>query len=135
MNSFKYIGCFFDREQVMRLAEKQRPERLFRPIVYPHVTFAYRPAEVPTALFGRRVTLQVVGYACDGKNEAFAVAFDRLPPELMPLAGAIACPHITLSVAADAEPVDSGRLTFQPIAPFTLEGVFGGIDRAGRLHT
>lgn len=40
-------------------------------------------------------------------------------------------PHITLSVAAGARSVDTGRLDFSPIEPFAVQGVFGGFCRRG----
>lgn len=134
MESIKYVGLFFDRNDILENAAKQAPERLHRVITHPHVTFAYRPAQIPWEAIGKHITLQVVGYGCNGKNEAFKVAFDELPEELTALAEKIAAPHITISVAKNAEPVDSANLRFTPIENFPLTGTFGYMSMDNRTH-
>lgn len=134
MKPIEYIGCFFDAKLVQQFPAEKREGPLFRVIGAPHVTLVYEPTEVPTALFGTKVSVKVIGYGCDGKNEALRVEFADLPQELMSLAANVSVPHITLSVAADGKPVESRFLTFGPVEPFFLEGVFGGMDVDGLLH-
>lgn len=134
MKTIEYIGCFFDVETVQQIPLSERRGPLFRTIRAPHVTFVYQPEEVPFSLFGTKVTVKVIGYGCDGTREALRVELVDLPQELMLLAADISVPHITLSVAEGGKPVESRFLTFDPIEPFFLEGVFGGMDIDGLLH-
>lgn len=135
MVKIKYIGCFFDpRELEERLAAFHR-QPLEEPIDQPHVTFVYRPKEVPLEAFGERIPVEIVGYGCDGENEALAVRFPWLPESLKTLAEAIPVPHITLSVSRRGKPVNSSRLRFSPVTPFVIEGVFGGLDINDELRT
>ena len=125
MESIKYVGLFFSPQDILTSAANQTPERLSRVIDHPHVTFAYKPTEIPWDAMGKYITLQVIGYGCDGKNEAFEVCFEVLPEVLQALAEKIEKPHITISVAEDAEPVNSANLPFSPIESFSLTGIFG----------
>ena len=135
MEKIKYIGCFFDlRELEARLASFPR-QPLEKPIDQPHVTFVYRPREVPWEAFGQRIPVEIVGYGRDEENEALAVRFPALPESLQILADAIPVPHITLSVSRNGKPVNSSRLRFSPVTPFVIEGVFGGLDVNDDLRT
>ena len=135
MKKMKYIGCFLNKDELAERAALQRAEGLAKQIEHPHVTFFYHPETVPAAQFGKAVMLRVVGYGCDGENEAFSVIFEDLPKGLAELASAIERPHITLSVSETGKAVNSRDLTFRPITPFLLTGVFGGMDFDGTVHT
>lgn len=135
MNKIKYIGCFFDREQLQEALKPLERTPLQRPIAQPHITVVYRPREIPVALFGLKVTAKVTGYGCDGENEALQVELIDPPQGLRQLVEKIPVPHITLSVSADGEPVNSSRLDFQRVAPFFLEGVFGAMTNADKVIT
>ena len=135
MKAIKYIGCFFEPAQLQEKLTGYERTPLFRTISAPHITFAYRPEAVDTALFGIPVTVEAVGYGNDGENEALQVVFRELPGELKNLADHIAVPHITLSVSEQGQSVNSRYLPFLPIAPFTLTGVFGAMDEAGNIYT
>lgn len=134
MKNIKYIGCFFDYETVYQKARETEENRLYRCIKHPHVTFEYRPQYVPYELFGSEITVKVVGYGCDGENEAFLVEFEGLSGEICELAASIKIPHITLSVSKHGQSVNSYKLEFEPITPFTLTGIFGGMDEEGEVH-
>lgn len=133
--TIKYTGCFFAPELLKRSLENCTRQKLAKEIANPHVTFVYRPEEVPAMLFGQRVTVRAIGYGCDGENEALQVEFADLPDCLKPYTGDIAIPHITLSIAGSAKAVNSRYLDFKPIVPFPLTGIFGGMDEAGTVHT
>lgn len=123
----EYIGCFFDPEALQRIPITERQGPLYRAIASPHVTFDYFPKEVPVSSFGKPVTVKVVGYGCDGINEALKVELVDLPQELHGLGSKIPVPHITLSVAENGKPVDSRFLSFRPTEPHLLKGIFGGM--------
>lgn len=41
-------------------------------------------------------------------------------------------PHITISVAEDGKPVDTGKMTFKPLPePLTIKGKYGGFISGG----
>lgn len=131
----KYIGCFFDYPALQASLERLPRQPLSRPVRAPHVTFAYRPHTIPTEAFGLPVTVMVTGYGCDGRNEALSVRFVGLPEILAPLAAQIPVPHITLSVCDTGKAVDSAHLTFAPVEPFLLTGLFGGMDEDDTLRS
>ena len=123
---YKYIGCFLDYDALHAAIAQLPGTRLSRIIEHPHVTFAYRPDTVDTALFGEAVTLCVTGYGNDEKNEGLRVSIQTENEQLRAMAEAIAVPHITLSVSETGEPVDTAKLTFSPVEPFCLTATFGG---------
>ena len=135
MREIVYIGCFFSREEVMEKAARCRKDRLYRSIENPHVTFAYRPDTIPYEAFGTPVAVTVVSYGCDGENESFGVMIGELPEVLQPLAQAIEVPHITISVSKTGKPVNSRYVTCEPIEPFVLRGVFGGMGADRKVYT
>ena len=135
VDTIKYIGCFFNSEQLQGFLKGYTRQKLDREIVNPHVTFLYRPTDVPANLFGQKVTINVIGYCCNGENEALLAEFVNLPKSLKAYTKNIAIPHITLSIAESAKSVNSYKLDFTPITPFTLDGIFGGMDEAGTVHT
>ena len=111
-----YWGIFVQDDRFITSLEK--------PIKYMHVTFGFR-SEVPTDILGEEVEISIVGYANDGKNEAYSVT---VPEKYIQY---ISNPrkrklHITVSVSNSANPVDSNELDFKPIdKPFTVVGRFG----------
>lgn len=123
---YKYIGCFLDFEKLHKAIAHLPQQRLSRLIAHPHVTFAYRPESVDTALFGEKIALTVTGYGNDGVNEGLLVEVHTKNATLQKMADGIAVPHITLSLGAAGEAVDTAKLKFSPIAPFELCGLFGG---------
>lgn len=123
---YKYIGCFIDYDALHKAIAHLPQARLAKVIEHPHVTFAYRPDCVDTALFGEPIALTVVGYGNDGINEGLLVEVQTKNAVLQAMADDIAVPHITLSISEDGKAVNTAKLTFSPIAPFGLCGHFGG---------
>ena len=132
---FRYIGCFLDPEELARKVKPLGKQRLERVIANPHVTFRYHPETVDRSLFGEKIVVAVVGYGCDGENEGLKVQLQIENPRLAKLAERIAVPHITLSVSADGESVNTRYLVFSPVEPFTLTAVFGGFTLSGKVVT
>ena len=126
-----YTGVFFDAAELDKIVDEITKTRLFRMIENPHVTFAFKPSRVNPALFGQEATFEITGYACDGKNQGVQV-FMRVSKssELMHEFNLIQNPHITISVAEDGKPVDTGKMTFKPFyvesEPLTITGKYGG---------
>ena len=135
MEKVEYIGCFFDPQEMKKHVNGIERTALYRTISSPHVTFVYNPSSIPKEMLGQEVTVQAEGYGNDGENEALQVSFLKLPAGLEALAAGIPVPHITLSVSRQGKPVNSRYLTFKPIAPFALTGIFGAMDEDGVLHT
>ena len=135
MKKIQYIGCFFDYELIQKLAKAQRESRLFRTITSPHVTIWYHPKTVPYDMLCSSITVECIGYGCDSENEAFEVNFKDYPEALHTLLEKVETPHITLSVSKNGKPVNSNKLVFQSITPFTIQGVFGAMGNDGFVHT
>lgn len=135
MRKIEYIGCFFPREAVLEKAALHHKDRLYRSIANPHVTFVYQPDTIPYEAFGTPITVTVVSYGRDEENEAFGVVLGDLPEVLQLLADNIRVPHITISVSQSGKPVNSKYICYEPIEPFTLQGVFGGLDTNGNVCT
>ena len=133
MEKMKYLGCFFDPQQLQEALKAYPRQILHREIEHPHITVVYHPNEIPWELFGSKVRVRCVGYGCDSGNEALLVEFAEFPAELETAFRQVTVPHITLSVAQGGRSVNSGRLAFLPMLPFELDGIFGGKDEAGSL--
>lgn len=103
--------------------------KLDRVVIFQHITFGFK-TEFPEELQGKLINdVRVIGYANDGKNEAYSV---QIPEWLMKkYYNGASVPHITLSTGRFCKPVDSCKLNFQPITPFSIEGMFGYFDEEG----
>lgn len=132
--SYNYIGCFFSPDILRAKVQPLWPQRLARPIVHPHVTFVYRPAQVDPSLFGTPVRVRAVSYGNDGVNEGLGVELFSDNPAIRAMIDAIPVPHITLSVSETGKPVNTCRLQFEPIPPFELTGVFGAFLTDGTVR-
>lgn len=118
-----YIGVFFKAQNIYA---KITPA-LSNKIDNPHVTVRFRPESVDKRLFGSEVAANVVGYACDGRNEGWKVELRSDNVSLQELLDRIAVPHITISVSEDGQPVDTAKLNFRAVTPFAIaNGKFGG---------
>lgn len=127
-----YIGAFVDKKELLKAAETVSKNRLQRVIDNPHVTFKFKPQSVDKTLFGETVEITIIGYANDGKNEGFKVSVTSNNPELSKMIEAIPTPHITISVAENGKPVDTGFLNFKNIhCPIKITGTFGGFTPSG----
>ena len=110
-----YWGVFFD--------DADLPEgSLFREIENKHATFAFR-TPMPEELLGRSCSVGIIGYGCDGNNEALLV---DLPEDVADYRVSDVPAHITLSVSETGRPKDSGYMDFaETDDPYWIEGVFG----------
>ena len=123
---YKYIGCFIDYDALHKALAHLPQARLAKVIEHPHITFAYRPERVDTALFGEALSISVTGYGNDGTNEGLLVEVHTENVLLQAMVNDIAVPHITVSISEAGEAVNTAKLAFSPIAPFELHGYFGG---------
>lgn len=128
---YNYIALFVSRHELDARLRGLGYERLAKPIEHTHMTLAYRPDEVDTALFGEQAELEALGYGRDENNEGLLVRLASASERVRALADGVKTPHITLSVSGDGRPVDTARLDFGPITPFTLHAVFAGWHRDG----
>lgn len=99
---YYFMGCFFERDTILSLAEHYGTNRLFKIIKCPHVTFKFRPKDIPVDLLGQEMKFKVVGYGNDGKNEGLLVklvyeTFEH--GKAKELYSKIKIPHITVSVS------------------------------------
>jgi hypothetical protein len=106
MANILYLGIFLTEASIKKLYA------MFPPIFPklppdPHVTLAFKPDEGTVEAFqllvGKKLLIEVKGYALDAKAEAVIV-------DIPPLASQNKIPHITLSTAADVSPVYSNTL-------------------------
>ena len=137
MEKFIYTGCFFNYDLLQEDLKHIDRTPLTRSICNPHITFSYDCSEipgVPVEFFGDEIMVKAIAYGCDGENEALKVKFLTMPKGLKLYANKISVPHITISVSATGEPVNSAKLKFKRIKPFFLIGVFGGMDDCGKIH-
>lgn len=131
MGNIQYIGCFFtgEAEAALRACSTD-------PLAYPirdlHVTFVFQPKTVDPALIGLPLTVRVVGYGNDGRNEGVRVELSAKDKRLRELIRAIPLPHVTLSIAGDAKAVDTRYLNFAPLEGCTVRGTFGAF-RDGKV--
>lgn len=112
-----YWGLFVDDRSLFK-------SNLENEVVWKHVTFGFK-TPCPIKMVGSRWTLKIVGYACDGDNEAYLV---ELPHEVKRFYGNVAVPHITVSTSKDGVPKNSGYLPFEMLPEeeqFECVAVFG----------
>ena len=132
-----YKGLFLDDESARILVEAQRI-KLDSVIQNMHCTFQYRPEfEFPEEIVGKEYSVKVIGYGADDNNSGFQV---ELPQEIkqyyvnrktvkngseIPRVEEI-IPHITVSIAQGAKPIDTGNLDFKKIEEsFYIKGRMG----------
>lgn len=130
-----YNALFVDTEERAKLLTIGS-KHLSKIIAEPHVTLHFRPTAENTYsnLWGGKATLQVVGYANDGKNEGVLVKVKAEDPLLQVLFDSVKTPHITISVSEDGKPVDTAKLDFQLCDPITLRATFGAFVSTGHLN-
>ena len=127
-----YTGVFFDRASLYDLVSGYFGDsRLYRDVLYPHITFQYAPQTVHEDLFGEKAGFRVVGYGNNGQNEGLFVEWLSGSSGLKQLFDEIQVPHITLSYAENGRAVNTRYLDFEPVTPFNISGVFGGFLKSG----
>ena len=123
---YKYIGCFIESEAYAKILQRIPENRLDRVIEHPHVTFAYLPLNVNESLFHEEIRIKVTGYGNDNENEGVKVELSTENLLLQEMMKDITVPHITISVSAEGESVNTKFLSFSAIEPFEITGRFGG---------
>ena len=129
---FSYLGCFFPQEipsEKLRAIDRKPLSRL---IDVPHLTLQFNPRSIDVSLFGTEIAVTMLGYGCDGENEGVLVKAHSENPQIQSIIDAVPVPHITLSVSSDGKPVNTARLSFSPIEPVMIKGVFGGYTWDGK---
>lgn len=124
-----YWGIFLSKSGLRSICGKMDSPTLEVEVNNPHVTFGFK-TPCPEDILGRNAVVEIVGYACDGKNEAFMV---DVPGHLASYYEGADIPHVTISVSEGAKPVDSGKLEFEPIN-LPEEFVYGKIGYFGYDH-
>lgn len=125
-----YIGCFIDQTELLgeMLKYNQSSQHLAHLIDYPHVTLAYAPDNCYKELFGEKVKIEVYSYGNDKRNEGLGVRVKTNNIIIAKMVNCVKAPHITVSIADGARPVDTSDLKFVEIKPFELTGLFGGFE-------
>lgn len=130
MNStYEYVGCFVDQEELLEKLKDVGTGHLDRVIKYTHVTFEYKPETVDETLFGEELGIKIVGYGKNGENEGVRVELTTENPRLREMISEIEIPHITLSVSEKGKPVNTKYLSYSPIYPIKITGIYGGYVR------
>ncbi|MBR2712717.1 MAG: hypothetical protein IKE73_03315 [Bacilli bacterium] len=124
-----YEGIFFEEESEKLLYSL---EEVHLPIINDkyHCTFKYHPSneEIFNELVGKEIEVQLVGYACNGRNSGFLI---KLPEYIEKYYinidnGIKIKSHITTSIEKDAEPYDTKNLDFKPLPKIiNIKGKFG----------
>ena len=127
-----YEGIFFEGESKKKILSH---EKIHLPIINDelHCTFVYHPKEEELwdELVGKEFEIQLVGYACNGKNSGFQIS---IPEELTKYYKntdsekeyELKTPHITTSVTKDSKPYFTKDLNFIPLEkPIPIKGKFG----------
>lgn len=130
---FLYVGCFVNPTDFHAAIRHIRKNPLENDIQAPHVTFAYRPKEVVSSLFGKDIRITVTGYGNNGVNEGLKVRLEAEDPILQSMIGQIEVPHITIAVSSGGKPVNTRDLCFEEIDPIELNGQYGGYARWGEV--
>jgi len=137
--AYIYTGVFFDQEELQNIIDKITKTRLYRVIDNPHITFAFRPSKIDPALFGKKATFNIIGYACDENNQGVSVCLHTTESnDLAKEFFTISNPHITISVSKIGKPVNTGKLDFIPlnrinselVGSLEITGTYGGFDGA-----
>lgn len=128
-HSYIYTGCFFNADEFLEKIKPYRNNPLDRTILYPHITFAYKPDEVDQSLFGADICVTITGYGNNSMNEGVSVYLSSGIPKLQRMIEKIEVPHITVSVAEGAEPFNTRELHFADISPIQILGKYGGYDK------
>lgn len=126
--NYIYTACFINRNELLSAMEANglSGRHLDRIIDFPHVTLLFRPEDPREEIFGVEVLIEVYAYGNNARNEGLAVNVVSDNAVINELLQGVQVPHITVSVAEDAKPVDTARIKFKRTAPFILRGVYGG---------
>jgi len=141
-----YEGIFPEKEEVEKIfstVSDDYPKYEFTPDVF-HITTQYKPDPKHEELYGKPVTIRIIGYASGSvrdseeditsENEGLLVEISSTDEGMQALIDS--CDkvwHITGSYAAAAK--YTGQLDFSDYMPvdITIEGVFGLADSNGKV--
>lgn len=126
----KYEGIFFDKEEseLIHSLERNKLENINDII---HCTFKYMPNnnEIFNELVGREIEVTLIGYGSDDKNSGFSI---KLPDDINEYYinydedGNLRVPHITASLALEADAKDTKNLNFEKMPfQYKIKGKFG----------
>lgn len=125
-----YEGLFFDGEDLEKILSLEEEKLDYINDVI-HCTFKYRPSEVELfdELVGKTFDVDLIGYASDGKNSGFLIAFqDELKDYYINRDenGEFVTSHITCSLSYGAQSSDTKNLDFKWYKkPIRIHGKFG----------
>ena len=108
-----YCGFFIEKAKFERFFEP----KLAKAVDFPHITTAFRPSgtELHEDALGEKLRVRVVAYGNNGRNEGIKVEFVEGSAKAKSIFEQIRVPHITISVAEDAKPVDTAELDFEDL--------------------
>ncbi len=130
---FIYVGCFVKFEALQTAINGIRKNPLENDIQEPHITFAYKPLDVNQSLFGKKVSIKIVGYGNDGQNEGLKVQLHCDEPDVQSMIDQIEVPHITIAVSSEGKSVNTKGLQFESIDPIEMTGKYGGYAKSGKV--
>lgn len=115
-----YYGVFFNRDKFFEeINQHINREPLENEIRKPHITFGFNQEPEPEFGHGKPMrNIQIIGYANDGVNEGVLV---RIPENKRKYYHGAETMHITLSTSRNGKPVDTAKLDFKPVKPFTVD--------------
>lgn len=127
-----YEGVFFYDKNVQKILELEK-EKLAKRIEYIYITFKFKPnyEEIFNDIVGKFFEVEIIGYACDGKNSGFEI---RVPQGLQKYyihheynnRNKPIIPHITTSISLDSKPINTKDLNFISLEnPVKVKGRVG----------
>ena len=128
-----YTAIFFDgaNQKVMRLMGDDRLECEIKRL---HIPIQKDPEVVPRELFGTPVTVEILGYGNNGKNESLACSMYCEDKNLQDILDDVKLPTITISVSEKENLGKTPYMKFNRFrVPYTCKGVFGGYDEMKRM--
>lgn len=91
------------------------PALLPNPIHDLHITHIFHPNPIPHGLLGEEITVRLVGYANDGKNEGYKVEFVSGSDAAAEAFSEIKNPHVTVSLGKGGIAKTTGDMSFAPL--------------------
>lgn len=105
------------------------PGKLEHTLLYQHVLTEYLPEETHNALWGKKATINFIGYGCNETNEGYLVSISSSDPELKEVVATL--PEqlfITTSLSKDGKVEDTKDLKFEPCCMEPQEVTYGGYN-------
>ncbi len=128
-----YWGVFFSPEEESALVREAAKcgNALTKDVPNKHITLAFKPESIPAWVkWGTKVTVEIIGYGNNGRNEGFLVSFRPAWESLSEIKdyvrNKVPAAHITLSLSEGAAAVDTAKLEYTLLdKPFVIEGTLG----------